>query len=83
MSDVNVESPVAAKSPYVCRVPRASRDSAVAYVIDAVESAGAASRDDFDVDSIVATGYILAESWDFEALEPETFWRIASMFLRS
>ncbi|MEU2038667.1 hypothetical protein [Nocardia niwae] len=59
-----------------------SRETAVAYVIDAVESTGAATRHDFDIDRIVTTAHAMAGDWDFEALQPATFWRIASSFIK-
>lgn len=59
-----------------------SRETAVAYVIHAVESTGAATRHDFDIDRIVTTAHAMADDWDFEALQPATFWRIASSFIK-
>ncbi|MGQ4601212.1 hypothetical protein [Nocardia sp. R6R-6] len=59
-----------------------SRESALAYVIDAVESTGAATRNDFDIERIVTTAHAMADDWDLEALQPATFWRIASSFIR-
>lgn len=60
-----------------------SRESAVEFVIDAVESTGAATRDDFDIDKIVTTVHALADDWDFGTLRPDTFWRVASTFIRA
>ncbi|WP_067832859.1 hypothetical protein [Nocardia lijiangensis] len=57
-------------------------ESATAYVINALEAKGTATRDDFDVAAIVAATRGLAESWDFRAIENATFWRIAACFLR-
>ncbi|MER7449526.1 hypothetical protein ABZ894_04875 [Nocardia beijingensis] len=54
----------------------------MAYVIDAVESTGAATRHDFDIDRIVSTAHAMADDWDLEALQPATFWRIASSFIK-
>ncbi|MGV9543547.1 hypothetical protein [Nocardia beijingensis] len=59
-----------------------SRETAMAYVIDAVESTGAATRHDFDIDRIVSTAHAMADDWDLEALQPATFWRIASSFIK-
>lgn len=59
-----------------------SRDSARVYVAEAVESQGAASRDDFDIDAITAAAYALADTWDFSSIDRETFWLITSRFLK-
>ncbi|MFD3747791.1 hypothetical protein [Nocardia sp. NPDC058633] len=59
-----------------------SRESAVAFVIDAVESTGAATRNDFDIDRIVTTAHELADDWDLQTLTPDTFWRIAAGCIR-
>ncbi|MFF0490281.1 hypothetical protein ACWDSJ_36030 [Nocardia sp. NPDC003482] len=59
-----------------------SRESATRFVIDAVESTGAATRDDFDIDRIVATAHAMVNDWDFHSMQPETFWRIASSCIR-
>ncbi|MGY0498865.1 hypothetical protein ACWZHB_10255 [Nocardia sp. FBN12] len=59
-----------------------SRESAVAFVIDAVESTGAATRNDFDIDRIVTTAHELADDWDPHMLTPDTFWRIAAGCIR-
>ncbi|GEM35120.1 hypothetical protein NN3_61270 [Nocardia neocaledoniensis NBRC 108232] len=61
---------------------RCSRETAVAYVIDAVESTGAATRNDFDIDRIVTTAHELADDWDLQTLTPDTFWRIAAGCIR-
>ncbi|MFD3701666.1 hypothetical protein ACFWUP_00820 [Nocardia sp. NPDC058658] len=61
---------------------RWSRESAVAFVIDAVESTGAATRNDFDIDRIVSTAHELADDWDLQMLTPDTFWRIAAGCIR-
>lgn len=61
---------------------RWSRESAVAFVIDAVESTGAATRNDFDIDRIVTTAHELADDWDLQMLTPDTFWRIAAGCIR-
>ncbi|MFC4128185.1 hypothetical protein [Nocardia rhizosphaerae] len=61
---------------------RYSRETAVAFVIDAVESTGAATRNDFDIDRIVSTAHELADDWDLQTLTPDTFWRIASGCIR-
>ena len=60
-----------------------TRETAVEFVIDAVESTGAATRDDFDIDQIVTTVHALADDWDFRALQPDTFWRVASTFMKA
>ncbi|GAA5049572.1 hypothetical protein [Nocardia callitridis] len=59
-----------------------SRETAVAFVVDAVESTGAATRHDFDIDQIVTIAHSMAEDWDISALQPVAFWRIASTFIR-
>lgn len=59
-----------------------SRETAVAYVIDAVESTGAATRHDFDIDRIVTTVHAMADDWDFDTLQRATFWRITSSFIK-
>ncbi|MFD4354429.1 hypothetical protein ACFWPX_17885 [Nocardia sp. NPDC058518] len=59
-----------------------SRESAIAFVIDAVESTGAATRNDFDIDRIVTTAHELADDWDLQTLTPDTFWRIAAGCIR-
>ncbi|WP_231386771.1 hypothetical protein [Nocardia sp. BMG111209] len=59
-----------------------SRETATRFVIDAVESTGAASRDDFDIDRIVTTAHGLVNDWDFQGMQPEAFWRIASTCIR-
>ncbi|WP_410877168.1 hypothetical protein [Nocardia sp. A7] len=61
---------------------RWSRESAVAFVIDAVESTGAATRNDFDIDRIVSTAHELADDWDLQTLTADTFWRIAAGCIR-
>ncbi|RJO73441.1 hypothetical protein D5S18_19660 [Nocardia panacis] len=58
------------------------RDSAVAFVIDAVESTGAATRHDFDIDRIVSTAHAFVDDWDIQILQPATFWRIAAGCIR-
>ncbi|QIS12085.1 hypothetical protein [Nocardia arthritidis] len=64
------------------REPVHDRAAAVAFVIDAVESTGAATRHDFDIDRIVSTAHAFVDDWDFHALQPATFWRIASGCIR-
>jgi hypothetical protein len=64
------------------RTTAVSRETAVAFVIHAVESTGAATRNDFDIDRIVSTAHAMADDWDLEALQPATFWRIASTFIK-
>lgn len=59
-----------------------SRETAVAFVIDAVESKGAATRHDFDIDRIVTTAHDVVDDWDFHTMQPSTFWRIASSFIK-
>ncbi|MEU7764922.1 hypothetical protein AB0B25_07340 [Nocardia sp. NPDC049190] len=54
----------------------------MAYVIDAVESTGAATRDDFDIERIVTTVHAMADDWDFTTLQRATFWRITSSCIR-
>lgn len=60
-----------------------NRETAVEFVIDAIESTGAATRDDFDIDQIVTTAHALADDWDFRLLQPDAFWRVASTFIRA
>ncbi|MFD3745378.1 hypothetical protein [Nocardia sp. NPDC058633] len=60
----------------------ATRESATVYVISALEAKGTATRDDFDVAGIVTAFRDIAEGWDFRSMEQETFWRIASTYLR-
>ncbi|GGK34912.1 hypothetical protein [Nocardia camponoti] len=62
--------------------PGWSRETAVAFVIDAVESTGAATRNDFDIDRIVSTAHDLADDWDLQMLAPDAFWRIAAGCIR-
>lgn len=64
------------------RASASSRETAVAFVIDAVESTGAATRNDFDIDRIVSTAHAMADDWNLETLQPTTFWRIASSFIK-
>ncbi|MFQ6329001.1 MULTISPECIES: hypothetical protein [unclassified Nocardia] len=59
-----------------------TRETAVAFVIHAVESTGAATRHDFDIDRIVTTAHAMADDWDLEVLQPDAFWRIASTFIK-
>jgi hypothetical protein len=61
---------------------KASHDTAVAYVIQALEATGCATRADFNVDAIVGVSHAIADSWDFETIEPEIFWRIVSGFMK-
>ncbi|WP_067687488.1 hypothetical protein [Nocardia jejuensis] len=57
-------------------------ETATAYVIDALEAKGTASREDFDVRGIVSATHNLAETWDFRAVCHSRFWGIAATFLR-
>lgn len=59
-----------------------TRESATAFVINALEAKGAASRDDFNVGAIVTVSHAVAESWDFSTIDQTTFWRIAAQFLK-
>lgn len=59
-----------------------SRETATAFVIDKVESTGAATRYDFDVERIVTTAHAMVNDWDLHVMQPEAFWRIASSFIR-
>ncbi|WP_029932312.1 hypothetical protein [Nocardia otitidiscaviarum] len=59
-----------------------SRESATAFVIDKVESTGAATRYDFDIERIVTTAHAMVNDWDLHLMQPEAFWRIASSFIR-
>ncbi|PXX64305.1 hypothetical protein DFR70_105490 [Nocardia tenerifensis] len=60
-----------------------SLESATAYVIEALEAKGTATRYDFDVSGIVAESHAVANSWDFRTIENATFWGIAARFLRT
>ncbi|NUS43522.1 MAG: hypothetical protein HOQ24_07535 [Mycobacteriaceae bacterium] len=68
--------------PVACPPGAWSREVATAYVVAALETKGSASRDDFDVESIVDVSRVVADSWDFTTIDDEIFWRIASRFLR-
>lgn len=59
-----------------------TRETAVAYVITALEAKGTATRDDFDVTGIVTTSRAIAESWDLAAMEQSLFWQIAASHLK-
>ncbi|MBF6180221.1 MULTISPECIES: hypothetical protein [Nocardia] len=59
-----------------------SRETATAFVIDKVESTGAATRYDFDIERIVTTAHAMVNDWDLHLMQPEAFWRIASSFIR-
>jgi hypothetical protein len=59
-----------------------SRETATRFVIDAVESTGAATRDDFDIERIVTTAHAMVNDWNLHALQPEAFWRIASSCIK-
>lgn len=63
-------------------ITTSSRETAVEFVIDAIESTGAATRHDFDIDRIVSTMHGLSDDWDFNTLQSATFWRIASSFIK-
>ncbi|QIS07709.1 hypothetical protein F5X71_26670 [Nocardia brasiliensis] len=60
-----------------------SQESATAYVIEALEAKGTATRYDFDVPGIVAESHAVANSWDFRGIEDATFWAIVARFLKS
>ncbi|MCC3315958.1 hypothetical protein [Nocardia africana] len=55
-----------------------SREVAKRFVIDKVESTGAATRDDFDIDLIVTTVHQQTDDWNFQAMPASAFWRIVS-----
>ncbi|WP_157534914.1 hypothetical protein [Nocardia inohanensis] len=59
-----------------------SREAAIAYVISALESKGTATRDDFDVPSIVATARAIGGSWDLAGMRRSLFWNIAASNLK-
>ncbi|WP_067689142.1 hypothetical protein [Nocardia jejuensis] len=59
-----------------------SRETATAFVIHQVESKGSATRYDFDIERIVTTAHAMVNDWDLHVMQPETFWRIASSFIR-
>lgn len=59
-----------------------SREGALAYVVEALEAKGAATRDDFDVHGIVAASHAITEGWDFTTMEQSLFWGIAASHLR-
>ncbi|MEV6065877.1 hypothetical protein AB0L82_04920 [Nocardia sp. NPDC052001] len=60
-----------------------SRERATAYVIEALEAKGTATRDDFDVPGIVATSHAITEGWDFSEMERSLFWNIAASYLKA
>ncbi|MFI6041275.1 hypothetical protein ACIA8C_06550 [Nocardia sp. NPDC051321] len=59
-----------------------SLESATAYVIEALEAKGTATRYDFDVSGIVAESHAIANGWNFRTIEDTTFWGIVARFLR-
>ncbi|MFD6157778.1 hypothetical protein ACFWF7_30745 [Nocardia sp. NPDC060256] len=59
-----------------------SLESATAYVIEALEAKGTATRYDFDVPGIVAESHAIANGWDFRAIEDTTFWGTVARFLK-
>lgn len=59
-----------------------SRESAIAYVVSVLEAKGTATRDDFDVPSIVGTARAIAGSWDLGAMRQSLFWNIAASHLK-
>jgi hypothetical protein len=58
-----------------------TRESAMSYVVEALEAKGSASRRDFDVDAILAVSHAVADGWDFTVIEDAIFWRIAARFM--
>jgi hypothetical protein len=72
-------------SPHIVAAHAGSQhnsESATAYVVAALEAKGTATRDDFDVDGIVAASHAIAESWDFDSLERTMFWNIAASHMK-
>ncbi|GAB2634204.1 hypothetical protein ACWDYH_34280 [Nocardia goodfellowii] len=59
-----------------------SHESAIAYVITALEAKGTATREDFDVPGIVATSRAIVETWDLGAMDRAMFWNIAASHLK-
>ncbi|WP_194814139.1 hypothetical protein [Nocardia sp. XZ_19_385] len=59
-----------------------SHETAIAYVITALEAKGTATREDFDVPGIVATSRAIVETWDFGVMDRTMFWNIAATHLR-
>lgn len=55
-------------------------EDATAYVTRAIEANGTdiASRDEYDVEAIVNELCDLAGSWDFDAVEHDTFWEVVA-----
>ncbi|MGM7643701.1 hypothetical protein ACSVDM_02270 [Nocardia sp. JW2] len=51
-------------------------------MIDQVESTGAATRNDFDIDRIVSTAHDQIGDWDIRAMSGAAFWRIVSCCIR-
>lgn len=45
------------------------------YLIQAIE-AGDAQAEEYDVDAILADMRELAGGWQFEVIDPETFWKV-------
>ncbi|GAB3208336.1 hypothetical protein ACWCW7_33060 [Nocardia tengchongensis] len=58
-------------------------ETATAYVIEALEAKGTATREDFDVTEIVSTTHNITQTWDFRAVDRGRFWGIAATFLRA
>ncbi|MEU8898215.1 hypothetical protein [Nocardia sp. NPDC048505] len=59
-----------------------SHESALAFVITALEAKGTATREDFDVPGIVATSQAIVESWDLGVMDRGLFWNIAASHLK-
>ncbi|MCA2208669.1 hypothetical protein [Nocardia rosealba] len=51
-------------------------------MIDQVESTGAATRNDFDIDRIVSTAHDQIGDWDIRSMSGTAFWRIVSCCIR-
>lgn len=60
-----------------------ARDTATRFVIERVESTGAATQDDFDIDMIVTTAHQQTNDWNLQAMPSADFWRIASICIKS
>ncbi|WP_181698107.1 hypothetical protein [Nocardia sp. GTS18] len=58
------------------------RGAARQFVIDQVESTGAATRNDFDIDRIVSTAHDQIGDWDIRSMSGTAFWRIVSCCIR-
>ncbi|MFC6010987.1 hypothetical protein [Nocardia lasii] len=58
------------------------RAAATRFVIERVESTGAATQDDFDIDMIVETARQQIDDWNIQAMPSADFWRIAAICIK-